>query len=230
MSKKYNKDQAENTDVMLELSESDVEKLVCRQLLRPLSMDNMMFVYEFFNKGWFKNNTLNTIYKMLHAFYTKYDRIPTRHEVESIFKNDVFASQIANINPMLESLYSFDESGYSDQFVRDNITKFAKARAIYFAIFNNIEDIEERGDIGGCMSEFERIVRMEMNTDMGTNYFKNIDQHIEKLHEENNRIPTGFSEIDKMTYGGLPADDTCLMVIMAQPGLGKSQMLRKYRV
>ena len=133
----------------------------------------------FLKLGWFKNDTLKTIYKFLNAYYTKYEQIPKRGDVESVFKNECYSSQYANIKPMLDSLYSFEESKYSDKFVKDNIVKFTKARAIYFAIFDNISEIEEKGEIGGCLSQFESIVRMEMSSDLGTNYFKNIDKHIE---------------------------------------------------
>ncbi len=179
----------------------------------------------FLKLGWFKNDTIKTIYKFLNAYYTRYEAIPKRGDVESVFKNECYSSQYANIKPMLDSLYEFDESKYSDKFIKDNIVKFTKARAIYFAIFDNISEIEERGEIGGCLSQFESIVRMEMSSDLGTDYFKKIDEHIEKLQEVNSRIPVGIKEFDRMTYGGLPKDDTCLWIIMAQPGLGKSQLL-----
>ena len=179
----------------------------------------------FLKLGWFKNDTLKTIYKFLNAYYKKYEQIPKRGDVESVFKNECYSSQYANIKPMLDSLYAFEESKYSDKFIKDNIVKFTKARAIYFAIFDNISEIEEKGEIGGCLSQFESIVRMEMSSDLGTDYFKKIDTHIEKLQEVNSRIPVGIKEFDRMTYGGLPKDDTCLWIIMAQPGLGKSQLL-----
>ena len=179
----------------------------------------------FLKLGWFKNDTLKTIYKFLNAYYKKYEQIPKRGDVESVFKNECYSSQYANIKPMLDSLYAFEESKYSDKFIKDNIVKFTKARAIYFAIFDNISEIEEKGAIGGCLSQFESIVRMEMSSDLGTDYFKKIDTHIEKLQEVNSRIPVGIKEFDRMTYGGLPKDDTCLWIIMAQPGLGKSQLL-----
>lgn len=179
----------------------------------------------FLKIGWFKNDTIKTIYKFLNAYYTRYEAIPKRGDVESVFKNDCYSSQYANIKPMLDSLYDFEESKYSDKFIKDNIVKFTKARAIYFAIFDNISEIEEKGEIGGCLSQFESIVRMEMSSDLGTDYFKKIDEHIEKLQEVNSRIPVGIKEFDRMTYGGLPKDDTCLWIIMAQPGLGKSQLL-----
>lgn len=179
----------------------------------------------FLKLGWFKNDTIKTIYKFLNAYYARYEAIPKRGDVESVFKNDCYSSQYANIKPMLDSLYDFEESKYSDKFIKDNIVKFTKARAIYFAIFDNISEIEEKGEIGGCLSQFESIVRMEMSSDLGTDYFKKIDEHIEKLQEVNSRIPVGIKEFDRMTYGGLPKDDTCLWIIMAQPGLGKSQLL-----
>lgn len=43
-----NKTQLENTDNLLELNENDIEKIICKQLLNPTSIDNSIFVHEFF--------------------------------------------------------------------------------------------------------------------------------------------------------------------------------------
>ena len=43
-----NKTHLENTDNLLELNENDIEKIICKQLLNPTSIDNTIFVHEFF--------------------------------------------------------------------------------------------------------------------------------------------------------------------------------------
>ena len=75
------------------------------------------------------------------------------------------------------------------------------------------------------VKKYEKEIKNEAELLIKTDYFKKIDKHIEKLQEVNSRIPVGIKEFDRMTYGGLPKDDTCLWIIMAQPGLGKSQLL-----
>lgn len=42
------KERKENLNDILELNEIDTEKIICKQLLNPLSMDNSVFVHEFF--------------------------------------------------------------------------------------------------------------------------------------------------------------------------------------
>ncbi len=219
------KEKNENNDSILELNENDIEKVICKQLLNPISLDNTLFVYEHFKKGWFKNKTIEIIFNFLHAYYKKYEKIPKRADLESVFQNDCYTSNYANIKPMLDSLYEFEEHKFSEQFISDNIVKFTKARGIYFAILDNISAIEEDGDISGCLHQFESIVRMELSNDIGVNYFNQLEQHIEKLVEPTSKIPTGFKDLDKVFYGGLPKDDICLFVPMAQPGLGKSQFI-----
>lgn len=42
------REKKENTDNLLELNENDIEKIICKQLLNPISLDNSIFVHEFF--------------------------------------------------------------------------------------------------------------------------------------------------------------------------------------
>lgn len=42
------REKKENIDDLLELNENDIEKIICKQLLNPISLDNSIFVHEFF--------------------------------------------------------------------------------------------------------------------------------------------------------------------------------------
>ena len=105
------------------------------------------------------------------------------------------------------------------------IVKFTKERAIYFTILDNISSIEKHGDLGNCFTKFEEIAKYDLNTDLGIEYFENIERHVEKLNKPDLKVSTGIKGLDKVLYGGIPIDDTCLFLFMAQPGLGKSMFM-----
>ena len=45
------REQKENTDNLLELNENDIEKIICKQLLNPVNLDNSIFVHSNFQNS-----------------------------------------------------------------------------------------------------------------------------------------------------------------------------------
>ena len=105
--------------------------------------------------------------------------------------------------------------------------KFVKLRLIYFTMLDQFDDIEKNGEVGDCLRRFEKIVQLDMGDDLGIEYFENLENHCNSLLSIESRQPFGFRDLDRYTYGGLPTNhsDTCLFIIMAKPGLGKSQFM-----
>ena len=68
-------------------------------------------------------------------------------------------------------------------------------------------------------------MQMGISNDLGVEYFENLNNHITDLTTNEVRIPFKWSDWDKYTYGGIPVNQPCMFIIMAQPGLGKSQMM-----
>jgi replicative DNA helicase len=101
---------------------------------------------------------------------------------------------------------------------------------MYYAILDNITDIEDKSDIRNCLHRFEEIVKIGISDDLGVEYFENLNNHIKDLTNKEERIPFGWNSWDKFTYGGIPVGEACLFIIMAQPGLGKSQAMMNVRI
>ena len=220
------KEKPEQIDTeILELPENLVEELVCKQLLNPSEMENSMFIQQNFKAQWFKNENLTTIFTICRNYWLKYNINPTEQIIYRVLDNDKFKDKKSTLTKTIEGLYSIDESKYVKQFLQDTLINFTKGRAIYYAILDNIDDIEKNGDIGNCLSRFEDIVKIGIDDDLGIEYFENIDNHIKDLTSKEQRVPFNLKEWDKYTFGGIPVGEACLFIIMAQPGLGKSQMM-----
>ena len=76
----------------------------------------------------------------------------------------------------------------------------------------------------------ENIVKIGINDDLGIEYFENLNNHIKELTNKEERVPFKWTEWDKFTYGGIPRHEGCLFIIMAKPGLGKSQFMMNIRL
>jgi len=221
-----NKEKQPQVDTeILELPEALVEQLVCKQVLNPVEVENSMFIQQNFKAQWFKNEELTTLFQICRNYWLKYNGCPTTEIMYKILENDRFKDKKSKLISIVDQLYNIDESKYDKQYLQDTLINFTKGRAIYYAILDNIDDIEKNGDIGNCLSRFEDIVKIGIDDDLGIEYFENIDNHIKDLTSKEQRIPFNWKEWDKYTFGGIPVGEACLFVIMAQPGLGKSQMM-----
>ena len=138
---------------------------------------------------------------------------------------NIIINETKRLSTLVDDILNIKESDYNKTYLQDMIVRFTKERAIYFTVLDNISIIEKHKDLNSCFSKFEEIAKYDLNTDLGIEYFENIENHVERLNKPDLKIPTGIRGLDKVLYGGIPVDDTCLFLFMAQPGLGKSMFM-----
>ena len=216
----------EDDSKFIEISTEEAEILTCKQLMNPLNSEFSVFIFENFEKRFFKNENIKTIFEIGLAYWKRYEKIPTETQMASFLKNERYADKTQSLLKEYNSIINFKEEDYDEKYVKDILVKFTKMRQVYFAMLDEFDEIENNGDIGDCLGRFEKIVQLDMLTDLGTEYFSNLENHCNDLISVESREPFGFRELDKLTYGGLPTkNEACMVVIMAQPGLGKSQFM-----
>lgn len=214
-----------NVEQLLQLPDDFAEKLILKQLINPESTDSSFFIYSNFQDSWFKKQEYGELFKVLKGYYFKYQAFPSKVLLNKIIESPRFESIKNELVKTVNDIYDIKESDYEKDYLRDMIVKFTKERAIYFTVLDNIDTIEKHGDISACFQKFEEIAKYDLNSDLGIEYFENINKHIDRLSQPEAKISTGIKGLDKVLYGGIPVDDTCLFLFMAQPGLGKSMFM-----
>ena len=217
----------ENENQEIEFSDNESEVLVLKQLVNPINKDFTLFIFENFEPRFFKNENRATIFKICKNYWTHYEKIPTSDTIKSILNNEKFSDKKIDLQKEYDLSYSYNEEGYNENHIKDLLIKFVKLRLIYFTMLDQFDDIEKNGEVGDCLRRFEKIVQLDMGDDLGIEYFENLENHCNSLLSIESRQPFGFRDLDRYTYGGLPTNhsDTCLFIIMAKPGLGKSQFM-----
>lgn len=210
---------------LLQLPDDFAEKLILKQLIKPETTDSSYFIFTNFNEEWFKKNENSELFKVLKAYYAKYQTFPSRNIINKIVSSSRYESIKFELDKTIDDIYEIKEEDYNKTYLQDMIVRFTKERAIYFTVLNNIETIEKHGDLGTCFQKFEEIAKYDLNSDLGIEYFENLNKHVDKLAKPDMKLSTGIKGLDKVLYGGLPVDDTCLFLFMAQPGLGKSMFM-----
>ena len=216
----------EDDSKFIEISTDDAEILTCKQMLNPLNSEFSVFIFENFEKRFFKNENLKTLFEIGCAYWKRYEKCPSETQMISFLNNERYTEKKASLSKDYSSVMQFKEEDFDEKYVHDILIKFTKMRQIYFTMLDQFDDIEQKGEIGDCLARFEKIVQLDMISDLGTEYFSNLENHCNDLISIDAREPFGFRELDKLTYGGLPTkNEACMVVIMAQPGLGKSQFM-----
>ncbi len=104
----------------------------------------------------------------------------------------------------------------------DNIERFCQQGAIIEAVQSS-PDLIESGDYGTVEQMIREAVLVGLQKDLGTNYFENPRERLERLKLKN-LIPTGWKHIDRKLYGGLNRGE--ITIFTAGSGVGKSLFLQ----
>lgn len=104
----------------------------------------------------------------------------------------------------------------------DSIEDFCKMKALEKAILKGTELIEK-----GYYSDLEKLIKeatlVSLQRDMGTSYFKNPKERLERLAQQNGTLNTGWNDLDELIYNVGRGE---LMIFTAISGGGKSVALQ----
>jgi archaellum biogenesis ATPase FlaH len=213
-----------------EKNELDFPNEIIEKLLLKKIYSDVKYVSTFqntFDKRWCANENISLLIYVIISFYKKYQKLPNKKIVSALLKKYIEKNSSIDydsvINTFIETLtYNIE---ISDECFQKNISQFIKNRGLYFAIFDNINDIEKNKSIDKCLARFEKIQSLTFDDDNGLDYFNDMDQHWEYMLNPEARISTGYESIDRITHGGFLKDGRSLYIFMGQPGLGKSTFL-----
>lgn len=104
----------------------------------------------------------------------------------------------------------------------DNIERFCQQGAIIEAVQAS-PDLIEAGDYGSVERLVKDAVLVGLQKDLGTNYFHNPKERLERIKQKN-LVPMGWRDIDRKLYGGLNRGE--ITIFTAGSGVGKSLFLQ----
>lgn len=219
----------ENEDNYLDLSKDNAVLLLCKQFVKPLNSEFAIFIFNNVNPLWLDNKHYQNIFKISKKYWETYQNIIPIELLKQCFNNSRFKSEdTIELNNSLDSIVSFNDSSFSEKFIKDTLIKTTRNLGMQYSIIYNLEALSKNKDgvAWRLFNDFGKFYQLDIDENLGVEYFENFDEHCNKLAEGiNNKIPFNWNKFDKYTYGGLPKNDTCLFLLMAQPGLGKSMFM-----
>jgi replicative DNA helicase len=181
-------------------------------------------VVEIATPKYFGSPDCRKIYALLALFYQKRGRLPTDIELQSYMSNDHLKVALKNVQAAM-SRYS---GNYNVDELVENTEMFLKERGLAITLeelVSNYKDIDLKTQSAQILEKFTKVCNITLNTNLGMNYFKDIQSFADELNDEGDHISTGFSWLDKKLGGGYLKAGKALYIYSGAPNSGKSIVL-----
>ena len=199
---------------------TDLEQTILRNLLTNEAY--MRKVIPFVKKEYFEG-----VYKLLFSevtkFVTKYNRLPTLEAFKiEIDQSDKFNDQTyTHALDILSNIFTAKDE--NEEWLLDTTEKWCQDRALYLAVMESIQIIDgkhEKHTKDALPNILQNALAVCFDTNVGHDYFENVDSRYEFYHAQEQRIPFDLEFFNRITKGGLP--NKTLNIALAGTGVGKS--------
>ena len=218
-----------DNEIKIELDDNSIEYITLNRFYND--SDYISLILNNFQSKFFLNKPLSNIINILIQYYKKYEKMPVKNTLDLILKRycekheESYKKYDIELNNSLNFKLSDD-----DKFIKDNIVNYIKSKSIYNVIMDELDHIEKNKDVSGCLDRFQKILQINMDENVGLNYFSELDKHFDEVSSPESMITTGYNGIDYVTNGGFPKNGKCLCTFVAESGLGKSLIMSNLAV
>ena len=172
---------------------------------------------------YFGDVDVRKVFKLLKIFYEKRERLPTDDELKVYSAHDSVKLAFKNVQTTLRQL-----SSYGEDELLENSETFLKERGFALAleeVVSNYNDLDLKNNSGEILDKFTKVCNVSLNTELGMDYFNDIDSFIIGLNSDDTYISTGFSWLDNKIGGGFKENGKAIYVYSGATNAGKSIML-----
>lgn len=182
---------------------------------------------------YFTNKVHQVICRFVYSYFSKYMILPNKsfitQEVRSCLKDD---KSLTYYLSEIELLYEYFEPGLdAREYLVDKICYFAKMQAFRSAFYNGLKLLDKNPESeetwNKIYADVEKVITTSVNSDIGTDYFKSMqERYIEEKEEDNtDKFLLGLPGIDDHINGGAYGRGQIISIIGGS-GVGKSVMLQ----
>jgi archaellum biogenesis ATPase FlaH len=126
----------------------------------------------------------------------------------------------AAVGIRLQAIDGLNEGHY--EWFMEEFENFTRRQELERAILKSA-DLLEKGEYNPVEKLIKDAIQISLTKDMGTDYWENPRQRLNKLKDNNGQVSTGYPSIDKKLYGGFKRGE--LNIWCAGSGGGKSLFL-----
>ena len=200
-----------------------IELIILRSLLHRADFTRR--VQPFLREEYFHDTCEKRLFKTVSEFIGKYNIAPTREALNIILNQQDGLSQgefdecVKLVDSLEKTIDEPDEAWLIDQ-----TEKFCKDKAVYNALMESIELLDEKKANGRSKNAIPEILTSALSVSfdehIGHDFIDDAEQRYEFYHRVEQKTPFDLDFFNRITAGGVP--DKTLNVILAGTGVGKS--------
>jgi replicative DNA helicase len=204
-----------------------VEKKILKHLLNDDAYTRK--ILPFLSGDYFSDHSEKVIYEEIHKYITKYNNLPTVEAltIEVDGRSNLSGDQHKKVTVLLDELNSTEFDTRDGAWLLDATEKFCQEKAIYNAIMESIQILDESGNSkkekGAIPDILSDALAISFDNHVGHDFIDDAETRYEFYHTVEKRIPFDLDYLNRITKGGLP--EKTLNIILAGTGVGKSMFM-----
>ena len=199
--------------------EARIENTIIKNLIQNDTYTRK--VIPFIKSEYFTESSEKLIFEEISNYFDKYTKSPT---VEALLINldNVTSKGDAIVKSSIQLVENIKADDTPLDWLIDETEKWCKDRAIYIAVMDSIEVLDEKskrstGEIPDLLID---ALSVSFDTHIGHDQLEDADERFEFYNTEEEKMPFDLEYFNKITKGGLP--NKTLNICLAGTGVGKS--------
>jgi replicative DNA helicase len=201
-----------------------IESLILAHLVRD--EDYTRIALPHLKKEYFTTPANQQVYAQIESFVTNYKTTPTIDAlllgIETV---GLYAEAHDAAVRTIEDIRHVERvDSHRRQWLIDQTEEFCRRRALYLAISESLQRIDENFDSANTVPELLKdALRVGFNADIGHDYITDVGRRYDLYHPSQTRIPFDIDLLNQITGGGLTPKT--MNIVVAGTGVGKSLFL-----
>ena len=199
--------------------ETRIENTIIKNLIQNDTYTRK--VIPFIKSEYFTESSERLIFEEISNYFDKYTKSPT---VEALLINldNVTSKGDAIVKSSKQLVENIKTDDTPLDWLIDETEKWCKDRAIYIAVMDSIEVLDEKSkrSTGEIPDLLKDALSVSFDTHIGHDQLEDADERFEFYNTEEEKMPFDLEYFNKITKGGLP--NKTLNICLAGTGVGKS--------
>lgn len=179
-------------------------------------------IIDHLDSKFFDNVNIKSVVNLITEFYANRSASPTITELKSYLTTNELKTHFKNTVALFEG---FDKT-FNKSELYENTEKFLKEKAVYNTLLE-VADQSGEGDVdtSSILAKFEKACNITLASDLGLDYFNEIERHIKDLTTKDDTISCGWRWLDNKLDGGFLQNGRAIYVFAGETNIGKSIFL-----
>lgn len=203
-----------------------VERLILSNLIN--NEDYGRKVIPFLSTEYFHSQADKVVYELINEYADKYNAFPGKEalliDLDTKSVNDELYKECLNV---IEVTSAEKDNTTSIEWLLDQTEKFCKDKAVYNAIRESIQILDDKHEKKFTKDAIPKILQdalaVSFDSSIGHDFIEDANARFDFYHRREQRLPFDLEYFNKITEGGLP--NKTLNILLASTGVGKSMFM-----